>query len=489
MWKERIWNKRIRKDLLLIFAIKILVGLFLLVEFNLNYPESRLTKGVAVTVGDTHTYLTPIENWIDEGTPLFPCRMPGHLLVYGPAYALLGEEWGKIALVFLQFVFTAISALFLARIAFILGGGKKSYNAVLVLYSLSTFVSLWDLVLSADSLSLSLLITAIYMLLTYRVSRQKWRMFVFGLAMAGSIFFRQIAVIILPLLIVHIYIISREQGWRESLRAIGLAAGLPCVMFSTWIIYNYQNHNKFIPLVLPLHECSGAFTMERMKVAEMLNNWGLDLIHWKPNSVGFWLNSVEMKTELHDDLVSKTTEKYNADSLISIKNAYTSFMMEKDNERRKAIGNNFILRADAVILDYRQQHPFKAKVWGRAQLAAGFLFPKTIDNLPLPSFDKMNWIEVSFKVFAYVVLILINLLAVVGSLYFLVSKKSGVFIIIVIPWAVFFTLAIWLGWIEQRYFTPIYPFFLVIATMFTVSLLERFQIRTNKPKTTISPGE
>jgi len=476
-----------KRDLILILGIKLLIGIFLLVEFNLNYPESRITKGIAVTVGDTHTYLLPIENLLDFGTPLFPCRMPGHLLIYGPAYALLGKEGASAALVIVQFIFSTISALFLARIAYILGGSKRAYNAILVIYSMSTFVSVWDFVLSADSLSVSLLITAVYMLLTFRESRQKWRMLVFGLAMSGSIFFRQIAVVILPLLIIHIYIISREQGWRESFKAILLGAGLPFVMFASWAYYNFQNHNKFIPLVLPLHECSGAFTMERMKVAEMLNNWGLDLIHWKPNSVGQWLNCSEMKTELHADLISKTTSNYNADSLIAIKNAYTAFLWEKDLNRRQAIGRNFILRADAVIIDYQQQHPFKSRVWGRAQLTAGFMFPKTIDNLPLPSLNKMNGLEVTIKVFAYVLLLTINLLAIIGSIYFVITKNAKAFIIVVIPWAVFFTLAIWLGWIEQRYFTPIYPFFLVIATMFTTHTMERVKNRSHKKKKIILP--
>ncbi|MFM7105603.1 MAG: ArnT family glycosyltransferase, partial [Flavobacteriales bacterium] len=271
-----------KRDLLIIFGIKLLIGIFLLVEFNFNYPESRIHKGIAVTVADTHTYLLPIENLIDFGTPLFPCRMPGHLLIYGPAYALLGKEWGTAILVLIQFVFCAISTLFIARIAYMLGGGKRAYNAVLLLYSMSTFISVWDFVLSADSFSISLMITAVYMLLTYRESRQKWRMLVFGLAMSGSIFFRQIAVVVLPLLIIHVYRISKEHGWKDSFKAILLGAGIPFVMFTSWTLYNFQNHNKFIPLVLPLHECSGAFTMERMKVAEMLNNWGLDLIHWKP---------------------------------------------------------------------------------------------------------------------------------------------------------------------------------------------------------------
>jgi len=475
-----------KRDLLFIIGVKILIGTFLLVEFNMNYPASRINKGIAVTVGDTHTYLLPIENWIDHGSPLYPCRMPGHLLIYGPAYALLGKAWGTAALVIIQFIFSTISALFLARIAYILGGGKRTYNAVLILYSISSFVSVWDFVLSADSFSVSLMITAVYMLLTFRESREKWRMLVFGLAMAGSIFFRQIAVVVLPILIIHVYIISKEQGWKESFKAILLGAGLPFIMFATWTLYNFKHHHKFIPLVLPLHECSGAFTMERMKVAEMLNNWGLDLIHWKPNSVGQWLNSGEIKTTLHPDLISKTTSNYNADSLISIKNAYTEFLGEKDLDRKAVVGRNFILRADAVIIDYQQQHPFQSRIWGRAELAAGFLFPSTIDILPLPSYNNMNVLEMLFKVFTYLLLLSINILAILGSIYFVITKNSRTFIIIVIPWVIFFTLAIWLGWIEQRYFTPIYPFFLIIAAMTATLLTDQLQSRSRRKKNTLS---
>ena len=451
--------------------IKLLLSLYFLFQFNKNYDSSRLYKGVAVTWGDTNGYLQPIEYWLNYSAPLDACRMPGHLPIYAPLYYMLGREWASVGLIILQFSLSIISILCLARLAFLLLRSKFVYYSTLILYSLSTFVSIWDLVLMADSFSISLLIISCYSFWLF-LNDNKWKYLIyFGLAFSGSFFFRQISIVIAPIFIILLWQrVFKHSGLLQFFKAATCAFIIPGILLLCWSLYNLNYNGRFLLFVKPINECCGAFTLERLKAGEVLNNWGLNMVHWRPESPGAWFFNKEFQTEIHPDIVSKATINFPADSILSLKNAYTKYRNCDNDSARTIYGNQFVLKADYIINDFKLQRPWYARVFSRVGLLYSFIFPVTIDNLPLPRRSEMNSSEFIIKVMYYALLIIINLLAVAGSIYFSIYSKKIDFFIILIPWILCLMLALWLGYIEQRYFAPVYPFFLIIAVLFTNSL-------------------
>jgi hypothetical protein len=427
-----------------------------------------LYHGVAVTWGDTNGYLQPIEYWLNHSAPLDACRMPGHLPIYAPLYSLFGREWAAVGLIILQFSLSIISIFCLAQLAFLLLRSKFVYYSTLILYSVSTFVSIWDLVLMADSFSISLLIISCYSIWLF-LNGNKWKYLIyFGLAFSGSFFFRQISIVIAPLFIILLWQrIFKHSGLMQFLKAATCAFIIPGILLLCWGLYNLNYNGRFILFVKPINECCGAFTLERIKAGEVLNNWGLNMVHWRPESPGAWFFSKEIQTEIHPDIVSKATINYPADSILSLKNAYTKYRNCDNDSIRTIYGNQFVLKADYIINDFKIQRPWYARVFSRVGLLYSFIFPVTIDNLPLPKRSEMNSLEFVIKVMYYALLIIINLLAVFGSIYFAIYSKKIDFFIIMIPWLLCLMLALWLGYIEQRYFAPIYPYFLIISVLFT----------------------
>lgn len=480
----------IRRDVAIVVIVKLLLAAYFLYLFNKNYDGSRLYHGLAVNWGDTNGYLNPIEYWLDQSVPLDACRMPGHLPLYAPLYSMLGREWASVGLIIIQFILSIVSVICLARLAFLILRTKFVYYSTLILYSISTFVSIWDLVLMADSFSISLLIISCYLFWAF-LNDNKWKYLIyFGLAFSGSFFFRQISVAIAPVFLILLWQRSYKHiGLKHFIKSSICAFIVPAVFLASWSLYNFNQNGRFILFVKPINECCGAFTLERLKAGEVLNNWGLNMVHWRPESPGAWFFSKDFETVIHPDISSKATINYPADSILSLKNAYTKYRNCTNDSAKTIYGNQFVLKADYIINDFKLQRPWYARVFSRIGLLYSFIFPVTLDNLPLPKRSDMNGLEFLVKISYYALLILINILALVGSIYFFIYTKKIDFYIIIIPWVLCLMLALWLGYIEQRYFAPIYPYFLIISVFFANAMGVKFFKSYPKIKGLMAPED
>jgi len=69
-------------------------------------------------------------------------------------------------------------------------------------------------------------------------------------------------------------------------------------------------------------------------------------------------------------------------------------------------------------------------------------------------------------------LLFVNALGVIASFYLLFKRRWKQLSFVAIAWSFVIVLAIVLGFIEQRYLVPSYPFFLIAAVGFVAELIQ-----------------
>ena len=457
---------------LVVCLIRLPLTLYLYFSFQHYSDPNNIILNSAVIWKDTFTYISPVESYIASGNYTDCCRMPGFLPLYGSLYYLFGRDVSCLIWVLLQWLFTSYAITILGKWAHIITGRRVVAWAIFIAGSVSSFFTLWDHAIMSDSFSTSLLILSAFSMHNYGETKSLRYIFLSAFCLTAATFLRQINIVIIPIYFGFLLYYSRHDALKILIGKLAAFAIVPVVLFGSWTAHNYFTHHKIIPLVRPINECWSSYFPERLKCAELMNVWGLDLVHWYPDTPAEWFNSQDIKSSVPLKLNQRLTNSYNADSIIAIKNTYSYFLLENDSSKKAMLGRSFMERTDALIDDYSKEKPFNRYFINRIGLGLQFLFPPRLDNLPLPPLSKMKWHQKVFKAFSYIMLLFVSLLALVGSVFLIATQhRSGLLLILATPWAIFVFLSVFLGWIEQRYFVPVYPFFLVIAVIFCDNIL------------------
>lgn len=106
------------------------------------------------------------------------------------------------------------------------------------------------------------------------------------------------------------------------------------------------------------------------------------------------------------------------------------------------------------------------------------IFSTRLDDLPFPKFNQMKWYHIIIKGGYLILLNIITVSAIAGSI--ILIKKRRFFGLI--PFIYIAILAGILGYVEQRYLVPAYPF-MCILTAYSISILNNIFRKT--PLTTL----
>ena len=93
----------------------------------------------------------------------------------------------------------------------------------------------------------------------------------------------------------------------------------------------------------------------------------------------------------------------------------------------------------------------------------------------------MNVLQKIVKSGYLLLLLLINGFALMSVLLALIQRRFVILAFALLPLGIALFLALLLGYIEQRYLVPVYPFFLVLAVWFVGDFL---MVKRKKPSTT-----
>ena len=444
--------------LLGILIIKLVVLVYLGLAYA-YFPTEKGHIGIANLANDTSGYLDPSESLAQGLGYTSACRMPAFAPVYSPISALFGPYWAMQFVIVLQIILSLFSAW--AVYAIIKYFTNHLWSSILGswVYAISFVIAPYDLILLADSMGISLLVIAVAAAMKYRVSGEIRQVFVAAILLSWSIFFRQIHIVFVPFL--FIWMVSPlNLNVKHVLRPALIFAAPFLLFFGSWTAYNYIKSKRVILLVAPFDECYGYMPKQLIELRDLVIAWGEDCQPWVPNSAS---NFFVAKNGTATCPVNEKyfTSVYGKSELDSLRSYYRHFYFDKDSVLGPSSSQMISDLAPKYLAAYKQEHALDYYVVNRVKLVRQFMFPKRIDNIPGPALDQMNLVQKLVKLSAYLLFIVVNIVAVIGSIIWMVRMKSNRWFI-ALPWSLVFVLGAYLGFIEQRYFAPIHALFIIL---------------------------
>jgi hypothetical protein len=476
----------------LALLLKTMVMLFLIYNLHLLNGDGL----IGICSGDCPDYLHTAQNvakyftfgrmYEGELSP-YAGRMPGYDIVLAPLSLFFDETTVQNLTVLLQILLSALSTYFLAKIAYHIFPTKKIFYLTFFIYGLNTFVSFYDLCILTESFFVSAFIIGFYFFIT---AKNLWGYLLAGAFLTWAILMRPYILPIWALLnlyLIYLFFTKRFASF-SSLIKIGLSFNLVFGMTEAlWIMRNYMQFNKFIPVVTDVH--AGLKEGKFLALMEFVQSWGGDMVSWNPDSemVLFYkmpqINHLPNKYQSFADLPEYVfTSAYNADSLEKIKKIYaiTEDTTYSGTERMEADR-----QVTALLRKYRksfiEEKPFYFYVVAPLRLLPKFLFHSGSYYLSDLPFAKQNFLQKMVKIAysgLYYFTLLIGLAFIVYAVANVKQLPVSQWLILLIPLYIIILCPLVLRRIEYRYFILAYPFLSILAC-YMLNLLLSY---VNKPK-------
>jgi hypothetical protein len=469
-------------SLLFVFSVKLILFAYLAYNFNVYWDSGRITNYIFIKAGDSIGYYLPAESFASGKGYHSVCRMPGLLPIYSLARLFLSVGATKVMIVILQFICGVISVRALALVA-----GKvfnaKVYTLTLVIYTVSTFVSVWDNYGLSDSFSVSFMIFSTYFLFRFGETKNFRYAFLSGVFFTWCFFFRPVSLGIIPLFYIYIFISSGKfKAFFVFVKNVTVFT-IPVVIFLGWWMYhNYKMTHRIIVLQDTMENCySGAYPLHYQKLRDLSTSWGGD---YQKNSVGGEMNwfldpSIDYK-KVNPFGKRIFTKDYNIDSLIKLREAYhLSRSVGLSDSARNYFIDYVSARSDFYKISYMREHYLSYLILNRLRICLKFCFPLRLDDLPLPKLSEMSFFQKVFKGFYLILFHFISLLGLFSGVVILFERNLNKMLFYCFPLMFLLILGGYFGFIEMRYFAPIYPFFVVFACYIINKLYQKSKFSKN----------
>ena len=204
-----------------ILCIRVLIfGYFLLQSYQLN-PD-RIISNIAVQQNDYYMFLGVVDNYFKTGVyelyegsnKVFAGRLPGYSVPYLFLRYLFPQPVSIAILICLQIFLSAISVYLLALLSIKWFKNEKLFFPIILIFSFSTYSSIYDLFTLAESFSVSAVIFGFYFL-TKAIQDQRKSLFLLaGFFIAWAIFLRPflgLLILFIPL-IIFIYLLKNQPN-------------------------------------------------------------------------------------------------------------------------------------------------------------------------------------------------------------------------------------------------------------------------------------
>jgi hypothetical protein len=441
------------------FLIKLGLFVYFAINFYKNTPADLVSNFIFIYSGDTTGYYEPMDSFVNgTGYDSF-CRMPGMLPIYYVLRLIFSAMWAKTWMIVLQFVTSTVSVYVLALIAKTVFKKDRVFYITFFLYAFSSFVSIWDHKGYADSFSTSFLIYSFYFLLISKSRRQNSNLLISSLFITWAVFIRPIVGIAIPLFV--LFYLFDLKNLKQTFKTCFLFS-LPIVFFLfLWAQRNYAQTGKIILLQGPLSECFPGLTPELLSIRDLVVSWGGDTQPWAKGSDGEWF--FQKKTAAAEpESKGIYTAAYNLDSLIKLREIFLLTFKDSLPPAQKLDYKNYVNNKTKIYVEsYRQEHAFKYYFLNKFVLVKRFVFPSRLDGLPFPKLSEMSLLQKMIKGGYLILLLLVSVFGLLGS-FIAFYRKS---FLPVIPLAFILILSVGMGYVEQRYFVPVYSFFVILSAV------------------------
>lgn len=440
--------------------------------------EYSLSDGLIGNLAtDSQDYLHTSQQLVQYGTYAktqgvpYAGRMPGYDVVIAPLLWLFSQNTALNIIFIGQWVLASFSCYALALVAYRLFASEKIFYAVLVLYSLNTFVAYYDWMILTESFAVSALILGLYFL-TGKQSRMV-------LTAAGAFF--TWAVFLRPYLLPLYFLLGLlllwhyRKTWRQALIKGAAFASVFVIVETAWVARNYLHFGRVIPLVTDAH--AGLPEGRFLALMEFVQAWGGDFVSWNPAAeMMLFLDvrkhqTVANKYQRMEDLPAYVfTSAYNADSLRVLKKWY---------HLADSTGISPVLAryADSVaytkLRTYRQafinEHPFYYHIVAPLRLLPKFLLHSGTYNLTPQPFVALSIAKQSIRLLYTALYYFVWAGGLIGLFVYMITKRRelsandlmlasmALYVVLLCPLV--------LRRIEYRHFVMSYPFLQMYAVV------------------------
>jgi hypothetical protein len=242
---------------------------------------------------------------------------------------------------------------------------------------------------------------------------------------------------------------------------------LPFLIFDAiWVGYNFQKTKRVVFLQDEDRICFQALANHHVATRNLVIGRGGDYKEWSRNTELEWIMDGDSSSKFNFD-ESYFTPKYGIDSLNTLKKFYTQTNDSAATAEERQVA---ISRVENLAInmnnDYKMERKFDYYFSNRIKLILLFAFSGKVENLPFPAKAEANIFEFGIKAFYVLLLHTVVLLFFLGFCYAVYAKDLGVIAISSFPIILILIIGAFLGYAEQRYLTPVYPFMLVVASYF-----------------------
>lgn len=438
---------------------------------NIHYTETFAREG-----GDTLSYFEPIESVLTNGNYFEDFRMPGYGWLYWILRLFLSVAISLNTLVIIQLILSVISVYILAKISYLIFKKESYFYLTIVLYAISTFVSLYDHVLLTESFCTSSLIFSLYFLLKSKQSANY--LLLAGLFLTWCIFLKPVMA---PLLIwFALYILIKDGKIRLSISKYNwkqvLLFLIPFIMIDgAWIFRNYGLYKRIIPLTKSIYY-TGIEGSYLGSLFQFMNSYGGSIVNWEPGSdISFFLPTPDyIKKKIKVTPPSYIyTSKFNYDSLVVVKELISNIVnpkISKDKKRKNEI--EVITKLNVYTKSIKDEKPFLFYVLSRVKVLKTFFVHSGTYNLFLKASFELNTLEWLFKVFYSLLYAIVIIGGCIGSFYLIIKGFKNIDYILISSIGIYIALVfpVLLKMDEFRYFVPGYPLFLLGCVYILISV-------------------
>jgi len=453
-------------------------------EFKLAEAPGRFN----ILAGDTDDYLDPIENLLAGRGYAPDYRMPGVGAPYWVLRQFLDLPDSRDAMVFVQWVLSALSVYVLGLLALRISGSERTGMVVYVLFLLSAYSSWYDAYLSSDSFSTSAIILGAHALQKAVDRRNQGLLVLAGALLTWLVFLRPVFAALIP---AAVFLLLRSKVWTRPLTATLIFLAPFLVADGWWTFRNWRVNHTFSPLtnqgLMPNYLTNGIDG----HAMSFLQCYGGFYIWWDPGAEIRWYGVWKGGAEVDDEgRLAPPPPNY------AIVPGYTRDSLFALSERVRALANlppadslaevgRINAKFDHYAALYKEQAPFNYHVLSRLRMLWNQVDQHGAESIIVRPFSTLPWWLQLFKAtqpFFYLFAYSFGSIAVLALLWN--WRKAPTLLHIWAPMVVAFTTLIYpivLRMCEWRYMVHQFPFALMLGICSLASLFDRQ--RNGPPRT------
>lgn len=472
-----------RSLILWIILIRSVVFLtFWFLELNYGFrPTERI--GFFFYGNDAHSYLDPIETFVDHGAFLLDgeysaFRMPGYLLLYGIPYFIIGQEIGLLILSLFNLIIDVASCVLLFKLLVRIVKPDWSF-LILIGYLIYPRIASFGYLGMPEVVASFCLIGIVYCATELQFTFKRKYIWFSALLITQLVFMKPIAVLLIPVILAHIlYVFCKNSMSLSHLVSAGFSYLLiPCLAIGIWTVRNYMQFDKIMPLSSALTWTGpdqGFRSFCRRTGLEFQSWHGDDARAWFVPNDHYWYNEEFANSNPFPDYIY--TSVYNLDSLVSLRSDWhRSIKMAADDPDKIVLEQ----KVEMKFLDYANsfifERPFHFLVTIRVKLLSSFLFIK--DSFSPFSQNSLVFLVIRILYFATYYFLVLGMLFTLIAGY--IKRKEPEMALVALMIVVFIGSHVLMGRIENRYLLPILPLGLIGYAWLIKALIQRGLLKAN----------